>query len=99
MVTFYKVVWLDASGGGNIGWRPLEELITTKPARVVSCGIKIHEDDLTVTICPHVILNSNNEVEQGDAEIVIPKQWLLSCNILNTETEHQQDGVNNGRFI
>ena len=79
MVKFYKVVWLDASGGGNIGWRPLEELITTKPARV--------------------ILNSNNEVEQGDAEIVIPKQWLLSCDVLNTETEHQQDGVNNGRFI
>ena len=84
MVKIYKVTWLDATGGGNIGWRALEDLVKTKPARVVSCGIKLHEDEMFLIICPHFILDENGQVEQGDAEIVIPKQWLLNCQLLTS---------------
>jgi|TARA_R110000803_G_C11859005_1_gene306897 hypothetical protein len=83
-VNIYKVIWFDAAGGGNIGWRPLDDLVKTKPAQVISCGIKLHEDAISITICPHIILDEDNKIEQGDAEIVIPKQWVLECQIIHS---------------
>lgn len=77
MVTLYRVVWKDAVGGSNVGWRPLAELKEQKTATVVSCGAMIYEDDDTVVICPHVIVEGDKIIE-GDAEITIPKGWIVS---------------------
>lgn len=79
----HKATWIDASGGGNVGWRSIDELVSTKPAKVISCGIILREDDISITICPHFILDEEGQPAQGDAEIVIPKQWLLSCDLIN----------------
>ena len=77
MVKIYKVVWKDAQGGANVGWRELEELTQAKVATAVSCGAILINDEDKIIICPHMLI-TNGEIIQGDAELVIPKQWVTS---------------------
>ncbi len=77
MVTLTKIVWHDASGGSNVGWRDINELKQITAAIAVSCGMVIHEDDEVVIICPHMLLEDGKAI-QGDAEIAIPKAWIIS---------------------
>ena len=77
MVTIHKVVWYDASGGANTGWRDISELKQITTAIAVSCGIIIHEDDDIIIICPHMLLEDGKPV-QGDASLAIPKAWIIS---------------------
>lgn len=75
MITLHRIIWEDAHGGSNIGWRPLSELKEQKTATVISCGAIVYEDDDKIVICPHMIV-SDGEIEEGDAEISIPKGWI-----------------------
>ena len=77
MVDVYCVVWQDAQGGSNVGWRDLDELKSSKLATAVSIGFLLHKDTKKVIICPHVLLE-NGKITQGDAEIVIPTAWVNS---------------------
>jgi hypothetical protein len=77
VVTLTKILWHDASGGSNMGWRDIDELKKVTAALALSCGMIIHEDDDTIIICPHMLLEDGKPV-QGDAEIVIPKTWIIS---------------------
>jgi hypothetical protein len=77
VVTLTKIVWHDASGGSNMGWRDIDELKKITAAIAVSCGMVIHEDDDIVIICPHMLLEDGKAI-QGDAEIAIPKAWIIS---------------------
>tara|TARA_Y100000114_G_scaffold114624_1_gene108713 strand:- start:80 stop:346 length:267 start_codon:yes stop_codon:yes gene_type:complete len=77
VVTLTKILWHDASGGSNVGWRDINELKQITAAIAVSCGMVIHEDDEVVIICPHMLLEDGKAV-QGDAEIAIPKAWIIS---------------------
>jgi hypothetical protein len=77
VVTLTKIVWHDASGGSNMGWRDIDELKKVTAAIAVSCGMVIHEDDDIVIICPHMLLEDGKAI-QGDAEIAIPKAWIIS---------------------
>ena len=78
----YRVVWKDAQGGANVGWRDLEDLKHIEVAIAVSCGVILVDDAERLVICPHFLLDSDGKIEQGDAEIVIPKQWVVSCDLL-----------------
>ena len=60
-----------------MGWRDINELKQITAAIAVSCGMVIHEDDELVIICPHMLLEDGKAV-QGDAEIAIPKAWIIS---------------------
>ena len=77
MAALYCVVWKDAHGGANTGWRELEELVQAKVATAVSCGAILVNDQEKLIVCPHLIIE-NSTIIQGDAEIVIPQQWVLS---------------------
>jgi len=77
VVTLTKIVWHDASGGSNMGWRDINELKQITAAVAVSCGMVIHEDDDIIIICPHMLLEDGKAI-QGDAEIAIPKAWIIS---------------------
>ncbi len=81
MVKIYKVVWKDAQGGANVGWRELDELTQAKVATAVSCGAVLVNDEEKVIICPHMLVEDGN-ITEGDAEIVIPKQWVVSISEL-----------------
>jgi len=77
MVKIYKVVWKDAQGGANVGWRELDELTQAKVATAVSCGAVLVNDEDKIIICPHMLVE-DGKITEGDAEIVIPKQWVVS---------------------
>ena len=77
MVKIYKVVWKDAQGGANVGWRELDELTQAKVATAVSCGAVLVQDEEKIVICPHMLVE-DGEIIEGDAELVIPKQWVVS---------------------
>lgn len=77
MVKICKVVWKDAQGGANVGWRSLDELTESKVATAVSIGVILVDDDEKIIVCPHLLVE-DDVIDQGDAEIVIPKQWVMS---------------------
>ena len=77
IITLHKIVWHDASGGSNTGWRDIDELKKVTAAIAVSSGVIIHEDETIIIICPHILLE-DGQVVQGDAEIAIPKAWIIS---------------------
>jgi hypothetical protein len=77
MVTLHKVVWQDATGGSNMGWRDLEDLTKQETTTIISCGAIIYEDAEKIIVCPHIILE-DGEIKQGDAEIAIPRSWIVS---------------------
>jgi hypothetical protein len=81
MVKIYKVVWKDAQGGANVGWRELDELTQAKVATAVSCGALLVNNEEKIIICPHMLVE-DGEIIEGDAEIVIPKQWVISIDEL-----------------
>ena len=87
MVDLYCVVWKDAQGGANTGWREVEELVQAKVATAVSCGAVLVNDEEKLIICPHLIID-NSTVIQGDAELVIPKQWVISVTKVYTAGQH-----------
>lgn len=66
-----------------MGWRPLLDLKDHKTATVISCGAIIHEDDEKIIICPHMIIE-DDQISEGDAEIAIPKSWIISSMKLAT---------------
>jgi len=63
-----RVTWLDATGGVRSGWRPLKALMEP-PAKVVSVGFLLKQDDVIVLV-PHMT------GDEGDGEICIPSQWV-----------------------
>ena len=77
MVDVYCVVWQDAQGGSNVGWRDLDELKNAELATAVSVGVLLHKDSKKIVVCPHFLLE-NGKITQGDAEIVIPTSWVNS---------------------
>ena len=77
MVDLYCVVWKDAQGGSNAGWREVEELTKIKVATAISCGSILLNDEEKLIICPHLLIEDNKIIE-GDAELVIPQQWVIS---------------------
>lgn len=81
MVKIYRVVWKDAQGGANVGWRELDELTQAKVATAVSCGALLVNDEEKIIICPHMLVE-DEEITEGDAELVIPKQWVISIDEL-----------------
>jgi hypothetical protein len=72
-----QVVWKDAQGGANVGWRELDELTQAKVATAVSCGAVLVNDEDKIIICPHMLVE-DGKITEGDAELVIPKQWVVS---------------------
>ena len=64
-----------------MGWRELSELTQAKVATAVSCGAILVNDEEKVIICPHMLVEDGN-ITEGDAEIVIPKQWVISIDEL-----------------
>lgn len=77
MVDIYCVVWKDAQGGANVGWRDINELKSLEPATAVSVGTILHRDEYKLIICPHVLLDEG-QITEGDAELVIPTAWVNS---------------------
>jgi len=80
----FLIRWRDACGGGRIGWRSVEEMRDTKEATVLSCGVILHQDEQRILICPHVLLNDKGLVEEGDAELAIPMDWVTSIQELRS---------------
>ena len=72
----YRVIWKDAQGGHHQGWRDIEELQRDKPAVAVSIGVLIVDDPEKIVLCPHYLPDEKGNPEMGDAEIVIPKDWV-----------------------
>ena len=64
-----------------MGWRELSELTQAKVATAVSCGAVLVNDEEKIIICPHMLVEDGN-ITEGDAEIVIPKQWVISIDEL-----------------
>ena len=64
-----------------MGWRELSELTQAKVATAVSCGAVLVNDEEKVIICPHMLVEDGN-ITEGDAELVIPKQWVISIDEL-----------------
>jgi len=60
-----------------VGWRELDELTQAKIATAVSCGVVLVNDEDKIIICPHMLVEDGN-ITEGDAELVIPKQWVVS---------------------
>lgn len=60
-----------------MGWRSIIALKEIETATVISCGAIIYEDDEKIIICPHMIVE-DDEISEGDAEIAIPKSWIVS---------------------
>jgi len=60
-----------------VGWRELSELTQAKVATAVSCGAVLVNDEDKIIICPHMLVEEG-KITEGDAEIVIPKQWVLT---------------------
>jgi len=60
-----------------VGWRELSELTQAKVATAVSCGAVLVNDEDKIIICPHMLVE-DGKITEGDAEIVIPKQWVTS---------------------
>jgi len=60
-----------------VGWRELSELTQAKVATAVSCGAVLVNDEDKIIICPHMLVE-DGKITEGDAEIVIPKQWVLT---------------------
>jgi hypothetical protein len=73
----YLIKWQDATGGSNMGWRDLKELKDLRTATVISCGTILEETEDYIIICPHFILGEEKEITEGDAEIVIPRSWVI----------------------
>jgi hypothetical protein len=44
----------------------------------MSMGVILHQDERRILLCPHVLLDEKGEVEEGDAEIAIPMDWVIS---------------------
>lgn len=76
----FLVVWRDACGGARQGWRDVGDLMLTNPATVWSFGLLLDEDDDRLLLCPHVVMRGDDDMTatQGDAEIAIPKDWVVS---------------------
>jgi len=74
----FLVVWHDAQGGGNTGWRPVGELGEIREVKVWSTGVILHEDQKRLVICPHFILDKSGNPVEGDAELAIPQDWIIS---------------------
>lgn len=83
MVDIYCVVWKDAQGGANVGWRDINELKSLEPATAVSVGTVLHRDEYKLIICPHVLLDQG-KITEGDAELVIPTAWVNSITKIHT---------------
>ena len=83
MVDIYCVVWKDAQGGANVGWRDINELKSLEPATAVSVGTVLHRDEYKLIICPHVLLDKG-QITEGDAELVIPTAWVNSITKIHT---------------
>ena len=64
-----------------MGWRELDELTQAKVATAVSCGAVLIHDEEKIIICPHMLVE-DGEMTEGDAELVIPKQWVISIDEL-----------------
>ena len=77
MHDIYLVKWQDATGGSNMGWRELKDLKSLRVATVISCGTILEDTEDYIIICPHFILGEEKEITEGDAEIVIPRSWVL----------------------
>ena len=60
-----------------MGWRELSELTQAKVATAVSCGAVLVNDEDKIIICPHMLVE-DGKITEGDAELVIPKQWVTS---------------------
>ena len=60
-----------------MGWRELSELTQAKVATAVSCGAVLVNDEDKIIICPHMLVE-DGKITEGDAELVIPKQWVVS---------------------
>lgn len=73
----YRVTWKDAEGGARIGWRDIEELMSGTVAIAVSIGVLLVNDEEKIILCPHFLPDEKGNPEQGDAEIVIPRQWVV----------------------
>jgi len=50
----------------------------------MSCGVILHQDEQRILICPHVLLNDKGLVEEGDAELAIPMDWVTSIQELRS---------------
>ena len=83
MVDIYCVVWKDAQGGANVGWRDIKELQSLEPATAISVGTLLHNDEYKLIICPHVLIE-DGKVTEGDAELVIPTSWVNSITKVHT---------------
>ena len=83
MVDIYCVVWKDAQGGANVGWRDINELKSLEPATAVSVGTILHRDESKLIICPHVLFDEG-QITEGDAELVIPTAWVNSITKIHT---------------
>jgi len=83
MVDIYCVVWKDAQGGANVGWRDIKELQSLEPATAISVGTLLHNDEYKLIICPHVLIE-DGKVTEGDAELVIPTAWVNSITKVHT---------------
>ena len=77
MHDIYLVKWQDATGGSNMGWRELKELKSLRTSTVISCGTILEDTEDYIIICPHFILGEDKEITEGDAEIIIPKSWVM----------------------
>ena len=68
MVTLHRVIWRDAAGGSNMGWRSIIALKEIETATVISCGAIIYEDDEKIIICPHMIVE-DDEISDEDEQL------------------------------
>ena len=72
------VRWIDAFGGGNIGWREINSLRESQTKEAISVGYMVNKDKYGITLVPHVVTGDDGKVTHGDAEIVIPNRWIVS---------------------
>lgn len=61
-----------------MGWRDISEIKEHQTGEAVSVGYIIKEDEESMVICPHLLLDENGDPCQGDGEIVIPKDWIAT---------------------
>lgn len=73
------ILWRDAFGGSNIGWRPINDIARSETVVASTVGFLLKEDKDRLVVCPHM---TGADDCDGDGEIAIPASWVIKKTVL-----------------
>lgn len=79
------MVWRDATGGSRNGWRSIAQIAAAVPVVSHAYGVLICRDDEKITVLSHY-----NDAGEGDAEVTIPADWMVSIETLVPEKRRRK---------